>query len=138
MLAVVFIAIISLGCDPNELCQQNSNKIITVNNNSSRNIIYYFYWNYPDTLFGEHNPLFSSPSSHRLSPFSNGQWRWPRDGCWEEAFSLKSSEFIYIFDTDTLETYSWQEIQDGYKILARYELTLQSLIDSGWVVNYPR
>jgi len=138
ILLLVFLSGILFNCDDGP-CGKRGDSRLTIQNNSLRRIYFYFYWNYPDTTLGEFSPLTSSSFSQSgVGPNSSNVWKWPRKSCWEESFSIKPHEYIYIFDADTLETYSWQEIQDGYKILARYELTLQSLIDSSWVVNYPR
>ena len=49
---------------------------------------------------------------------------------------------IYIFSKDTLDKFSWFEIQSGYKILQRYDLSLEdfkSLSDKNGVpvIYYP-
>ena len=34
---------------------------------------------------------------------------------------------IFIFHTDTLSKYTWEEIRDGYKILKRYDVSWQEM-----------
>ncbi len=44
---------------------------------------------------------------------------------------------IYIFSQDTLDTYGWEEIRDGYKILRRYDLSYPDLEKLKFVIPYP-
>ena len=44
---------------------------------------------------------------------------------------------IYIFHTDTLKKYSWQEVRDGYKVLKRYDLSLEDLKRMNYTITYP-
>jgi len=44
---------------------------------------------------------------------------------------------LFIFDADTFNTYSWEEIQDGYKISQRYDLTREDLRMLNRKITYP-
>ena len=44
---------------------------------------------------------------------------------------------IYVFDEDTLNTYSWNQIKEGYKVLKRYDLSIDDLKRMNWNVAYP-
>ena len=44
---------------------------------------------------------------------------------------------VFIFHTDTLNKYSWQEVRDGYKILRRYDLSLEDIKKMKWTIPYP-
>ena len=48
---------------------------------------------------------------------------------WEEIYSQfpKDTLSIYIFHTDTLNQYTWEEVRDNYLILNRYDLSLDDL-----------
>jgi hypothetical protein len=39
----------------------------------------------------------------------------------------KDTVSIYIFEKDTLKAYTWEEIQRDYKILQRYDLSIEDL-----------
>ena len=43
---------------------------------------------------------------------------------WDKFFENLSYDTlsVFIFHTDTLNKYSWEEVRDGYKILKRYDL----------------
>lgn len=58
---------------------------------------------------------------------------------WEEVFSKlpKDTLSVYIFHTDTLKRYSWEDIGNNYKILKRYDLSLDDLKQNKWTITYP-
>ncbi|MCQ2065689.1 MAG: hypothetical protein MJY66_07510 [Bacteroidaceae bacterium] len=47
------------------------------------------------------------------------------------------SLMIFIFSTDTLNTYSWEEIRSGYKILRRFDFNVHDLDSLEWTLTYP-
>jgi len=51
----------------------------------------------------------------------------------------KSSDILclYIFNSDTLRKYSWEEIKEGYKVLRRYDLNVNYLKEIDYKVCYP-
>ena len=44
---------------------------------------------------------------------------------------------VFIFHTDTLNKYSWEEVRDGYKILKRYDLGKDDLENMHHQLVYP-
>ncbi|MDR2836889.1 MAG: hypothetical protein LBV69_12010 [Bacteroidales bacterium] len=44
---------------------------------------------------------------------------------------------LFIFNADTFDTYSWDEIKNDYKILRRYDLSLQDIEMSNYMISYP-
>jgi hypothetical protein len=58
---------------------------------------------------------------------------------WEEIWSYfpKDTMSIYIFSKDTLDSYSWEDIQQNYKILRRYDLSLSDLQKLNYTIPYP-
>src|SRR6056297_3148236 len=44
---------------------------------------------------------------------------------------------IYFFHPDTLSTYDWNEIRSGYKVLKRYDLSIDDLTSLNFTVPYP-
>jgi hypothetical protein len=79
---------------------------------------------YPDTTLSilKENigyPTISGKTAHRtISNISYEKWiaSFPND-----------TVSIYIFNQDTLNRYSWEEIQRDYKILQRYDLSLEDI-----------
>ena len=57
---------------------------------------------------------------------------------WEQYFENLPCDTlsIFIFHTDTLNKYSWEEVRDGYKILRRYDLGIEDIKQMGRIV-YP-
>lgn len=49
----------------------------------------------------------------------------------------KDTLSIFIFHSDTLNKYSWEEVRDDYKILKRYDLSIQDLEKLDFNVPYP-
>lgn len=58
---------------------------------------------------------------------------------WESIFKQLPGDTlsIYFFHTDTLATYPWEQVRAEYKVLNRYDLSLQDLIELEFVVPYP-
>jgi len=44
---------------------------------------------------------------------------------------------IYLFHIDTLKNNTWAEVQAGYKILKRYDLSLEDLEHLDYKLSYP-
>lgn len=57
----------------------------------------------------------------------------------EDLFSYLPQDTLsmYFFAQDTLNKYSWEEIQAGYKVLQRYDISLQDLIRLDYTIAYP-
>jgi hypothetical protein len=58
---------------------------------------------------------------------------------WEEIFEdlPQDTMSVYIFHTDTLNKYTWEEVRNGYMILKRYDLSLEDLESMNWTITYP-
>lgn len=44
---------------------------------------------------------------------------------------------IYFFHPDTLSTYDWSDIRSDYKVLKRYDLSIEDLTSLNFTVPYP-
>jgi hypothetical protein len=44
---------------------------------------------------------------------------------------------FFILDADTLNTYSWEEIQNNYKILQRYDISPKEIKALKYEISYP-
>lgn len=44
---------------------------------------------------------------------------------------------FFLFSTDTLKKYSWEEIKRDYKVLKRYDITGGELNKLDWTLTYP-
>jgi hypothetical protein len=131
MISIIFvISYTSLGCDG---CSDvlGFDSRLKVVNNSSQTIHFDGGFTYPDTSIGE------IPSGEDVRP--NSQRVFGIQGKWEELFTeLPADTFmIFIFDADTLKQVPWERVRAEYKILKRYDLSLQDLIGRDWKVVYP-
>ena len=55
----------------------------------------------------------------------------------KESPNRKELLMFYVFSVDTLEKYSWEEIREGYRILKRYDLSMDDLDSLNWTITYP-
>lgn len=87
---------------------------------------------YPDTAISKLKPAFFYVAPHVRNYIGNG-------GKWENVFPElpKDTLSIYIFNADTLNVYDWSKIKEGYKILKRYDLSLNDLKKLNWTIYYP-
>ena len=49
----------------------------------------------------------------------------------------KDTLSVFIFHTDTLTEYTWNEVRDKYMILKRYDLSLDDLRRLNFKITYP-
>ena len=87
---------------------------------------------YHDTAISESKPHFLS-----IAPNDYGYLDYSEK--WENVFPRLPADTlsIYIFSTDTLKAYDWSKIRSGYKVLKRYDLSLDDLRKSNWTITYP-
>lgn len=87
---------------------------------------------YPDTTLPA-----SKPSLYRIEPMKHTNLTSSFE--WEKV--IKEMPFdtlsIYVFDEDTLNTFSWEIIRKGYKVLKRYDLSVNDLKNMNWTITYP-
>ncbi|MDO5104977.1 hypothetical protein [Capnocytophaga sp.] len=107
--------------------------IINVVNNEKYSIGGYFALGgkhgtfYPDTII----PLRKDYVTSEINSYeSNIEWG--------KIFKQlpKDTLSIFIFHTDTLNKYPWKEVRNGYKILKRYDLSLQDIEKLNYKVPY--
>ena len=54
-----------------------------------------------------------------------------KEDIWVDTLSL------FIFDADTFNMYSWEEIKSGYKILQRYDISPENIKALKYNISYP-
>jgi len=111
---------------------------IKVNNNSDNRIYVsagcgkYGIPNYPDTLLPTIEPSLLNVESHDYNNLrSSIEWESVIDKIESDTLS------IYFFDADTINTYTWTEIKDEYKIIGRKDLSIDDFRKSNWTITYP-
>ena len=82
---------------------------------------------YPDTTISRYRrgELFKRGEA-RLYEYGHS-----KEDPWVDTLSL------FIFDADTFNNYSWEEIQSGYKVLQRYDLSPEDLRVLSKKITYP-
>ena len=89
---------------------------------------------YPDTLLPNNNTYVYNKN---IKPKQHLQYdSWIK---WDMTFKSlpKDTLSIFIFSSDTLNKYSWEEVRRDYKILKRYDLSIQDLELLDYKVYYP-
>lgn len=127
----LFLFILSiLSCRDNPLTEKVYS--IKVYNNSQKTVTTFYEKNYPDTNLPDQKPLLSEIKQNNYT-FIDSREKW------EEAFSEapKDTLSFYILSIDTLSKYPWGIITSQYKILKRYDLSLQDLQNQNWRITYP-
>jgi hypothetical protein len=90
-------------------------------------------YNFPDTNLFSHKPKMRNIGSNEKDPIEAFD-------PWDEIFENEIQSdtlIIFVFNKDTLDYYSWDTIREKYKILHRYDLSLQDLKEDGMYVYYP-
>ena len=137
---ILFVLLCSAHtCKRDPLCLnlKNPHSAVLVVNSSSRIINFEFYWNYPDTIIGEYNPVFNGteglkPNESLWRPFSARGY-----GCVESFFANDKKEWIYIFDQDTISQLDWEVVrQTNRGLLERRLIDLKYLQEHNFVIEY--
>jgi hypothetical protein len=126
------IAICILGVLLLKTCKfPDEGVFFTITNNANHSINYYIGESYPDTLIVRDKPdMLSTLLPH--SSYKPAFW-----GTWQDRFSKIEKISVFIFHTDTLSKYTWEEVADKYMVLKRYDLSLEDLKQRNFTVTYP-
>lgn len=105
---------------------------ITLRNNSNDFINSFIIYTYPDTLLPLKEPHIIGVPPNNFS-FIDSKKRW------EEVYKQLPADTlsIFIMNNDTVKNNDWQQIRAGYKIIKRYDLSLEELNRNNFEVNYP-
>lgn len=111
---------------------------IYVKNNSHRTLFItagqelYKMKPYPDTILPS-----LQPENEIISP--NNKNKLISSQKWENVINSLPSDTlsIYIFDADSIEICGWENVAKDYKVLKRYDLSVDDLKKTDWTVTYP-
>ncbi len=113
---------------------QFDDSIMVYNNMEHEILVDYGYFNgpiYPDTTLPQYNYMhqISEKKSHMIELYYS----------LEKTYQIVHRDTLsfYIFHADTVKKYKWDEVRDGYKILKRYDLSLQDIKQLNKSVYYP-
>lgn len=110
---------------------------LIINNNANHSITFYVgnigtEHVYPDTALESNKPPMSSIAPGKSMP-------WGVSYPFEEFIQEFPADTIslYLFHLDTLNRYNWPVIRSNYKVLRRYDLSIEYLHTTNFRVNYP-
>ena len=116
---------------------------LIIENNSSNTIVAAMQFNYPDTTLQDYNTI-ADMNANTIPSYSEMEF-YEFTG-WENAISERNPSktlIVVIYSSDTLDKYTWSDIQKNYNILKRYDLTIEDLRATTklkpkrFVVTYP-
>lgn len=104
---------------------------IKIQNSANDTILFYESYDYPDTSMALEKPILTMvyPSDYSYLD-NNKKWN-------EVLVSPKDTISIFLLSKDIVNIYSWVEIRDEYKVLKRYDLSLDDLEQSNFTITYP-
>lgn len=110
---------------------------ITIRNQSSESIYFYFAGNnaeiqYPDTTLPSNKPsLIKVKPDDYFQVDSRNPWK-------EEIKKLPADTLsVYIFDSDTYQDSAWSKIKNEYLVLKRYDLSYEDIEKRDFEIKYP-
>lgn len=105
---------------------------IDIKNNSGQIINVYAVYILPDTNLSLEKPKFLEIQIGEVEEL------YDKDVNDQKLNRFKTEKLtIFILSNDTLGSYSWEEIRMDNKILKRYEINEQDLVDMGGSLIYP-
>lgn len=129
---IIFLAILGVF---NSCIWEESYKF-NVRNNSNKTLRFYIAYPYdinvyPDTiLFNQFSVArLVSHSTYHLGGFEKID---------DKIAKIPSDTLsFYFFDSETIETYSWEKICEDYKVLKRYDLSIEDIQLLDYEIPYP-
>ncbi len=139
---ILFLTVLLLSstCENED---EDCHKRITIINNSEKSIYVVGDTNYPDTTYFRHSSgPTEDPYNYRISAKSSSDRPLQNRSCWETIFSYgdqisSDTLMIFIFDAEVLETEEWSDVVHDYKVLKRYDLSLDDLMQNDFTITYP-
>lgn len=129
---VVVLAIFSYQCNSIYMDKFYS---IEVKNNTNYFLNLYFADGitfYSDTLLPKQKGILPKVYPNKVfSQTSMIEWKYVFKKLPQDTLS------VFIFHTDTLNKYFWEEVRDGHKILKRYDLSYKDLEKLQFQIPYP-
>lgn len=89
-------------------------------------------YNYPDTIIPDSFNKIKGVSSNSKTPFDSNEK-------WEDVFEKLPADTlsVFIFSGDVVSNYNWETIRNEYKILRRYDISLDYLNANKGTITYP-
>ena len=100
---------------------------------------YFMSPHYQDTILQSY---YCDPSkdtlNHLMSPHEEDESAFFQMTCYEAQFGYEfDTLLVFIFDADTLDFYGWDSVRASYKVVQRYDLSLEDLQSIGFKLCFP-
>lgn len=121
----------------NSTCDRVKNEELKLRvNNVSEKAIYVSWTIYPDTSLNHLvDPIYNSQihkvEAHRVQKNYYGA---PSESFFKYNIDTLS---VFVFDAQVLENTPWDTVKAKYMVLKRYDLSLDDLNKSKWIITYP-
>lgn len=105
---------------------------IWIKNESNQLVHFLVGYNYPDTTIPD-------AYNKRKGVSTNSKTSYDSKEKWKDVFKALPSDTlsVFIFSIDDLNKYDWQTVRKEYKILKRYDVSLQDLERLEYLLTYP-
>lgn len=110
---------------------------LKIKNSSLKAIYFNKQFNFPDTL-NLSNPSFLVNVELKLLVDKNKSITFSKTTI-EHVFenSIASDTLsIYIYDAEVIENTPWEQIQEEYLVLKRFDLSYQDILDANWLIEF--
>jgi hypothetical protein len=131
ILILLFILTTSVSCEDNHPFERVYR--FWVENKSDKPVYFLVSYTYPDTTIPDTYNEIGLVSPNSKNPIDS-------DKKWEEVFRELPADTLSVFIFSSREAISinnWQEIRSEYKILKRYDISIDDLKNNSWIISYP-
>ena len=118
-------------------CLKESHYDIPFYNSTDYTIYVDVSFDHPDTTLRQMQDVTTSGWFLDIKPH---KWGNPLDNMmttYESEFHGMDTLIIFVFNSDTLATYGWENVKDDYLISQRYDLSLNDLKRMNWHLSFP-
>ncbi len=133
---IIPILIFFWGCPDKDINYVDSS-IIVENNSSDTILIFYNFYDYPDTSLILQSPFLDFEQKKLSIVLPDSELT--SNGSFIKYFNMQNTTklMLYIFNNKTVESVPWDTIRQNYLILKRYDLSLEDLDSLNWTITYP-
>ena len=134
------IGIIILVIGTSSSCRKEKSDGLVTINNANYTINVRILFNYPDTTLEMGENCLDCTADIEPNTlkehffFPNSRYNWSTIIADRNSHSTLT---MFVIHRDTLDKYSFEQIQQDYNILKRYDLSVEDLENQNWTITYP-
>lgn len=131
IMGLIFLFCCGSSCEKNPFAE--SVLRMWVENRSNKAVSFLVSRQYPDTAIPDAYSSLRGAAPDAKNPYDF------YEKSWSEVFNNLPADTlsVFVFSSDTLVKYPWQQIRSEYKILKRYDLSLSDLKNRSYTIVYP-